>query len=52
MLAILGHFLRVSPDGHLDRCCSDQQDFTKSTLLIYILRYSYFMAQYPKKHGK
>ena len=40
MLAILGHFLRFSPDDHLDTCFSDQQDFTESTLVLYILRYS------------
>ena len=28
MLAILGHFLRFSPDDHLDICFSDQQGFT------------------------
>ena len=52
MLAILGHFLRFSPDDHLDTCFSDQQDFTESTLMLYILRYSYFKAQYPEKQGK
>ena len=39
MLAILGHFLRFSPDDHLDTCFSDQQDFTESTLVLYILRH-------------
>ena len=52
MLAILGHFLRFSPDDHLDTCFSDQQDFTESTLVLYILRYSYFKAQHPEKQGK
>ena len=52
MLAILGHFSRFSPDDHLDTCFSDQQDFTESTLMLYILRYSYFKAQYPEKQGK
>ena len=45
MLAIFGHFLRFSPDDHLDTCFSDQQDFTESTLVLYILIYSYFKAQ-------
>ena len=40
MLAILGHFSRFSPDDHLDTCFSDQQDFTESTLVLYIPRYS------------
>ena len=52
MLAILGHFSRFSPDDHLDTCFSDQQDFTESTLVLYILRYSYSMAQYPERQGK
>ena len=52
MLAIFGHFFRFSPDDHLDTCFSDQQDFTESTLVLYILRYSYFKAQYPEKQGK
>ena len=53
MLAILGHFSRFSPDDHLDICFSGQQNFTESTLLLYILRYLYFKAQYPenRKNG-
>ena len=52
ILAILGHFSSFSPDDHLDTCFSDQQDFTESALMLYILRYSYFKAQYPEKQGK
>ena len=52
MLAIFGHFSRFSPDNHQDTCFSDQEDFMESTLVLYILRYSYFMAQYPEKQGK
>ena len=52
MLAILDNFSWFSPDDHLDTCFSDQQDFMESTLVLYILRYSYFMAQYPEKQGK
>ena len=52
MLAILGHFSRFSPADHLNTCFSDQQDFMESTLVLYILRYSYFKAQHPEKHGK
>ena len=40
MLAILGHFSRFSPDDHLDMCFSDLQDFTESTLVLYIPKYS------------
>ena len=47
-LAILGHFSRFSPDNHLDICFSDQQDFTESTLVFYILKYLDFMAEYPE----
>ena len=42
MIAILGHFSRVSSDDPLDICFSDQQDFTESTLVLYISRYSVF----------
>ena len=52
IMAILGHFPIISPDDHLDICFSDQQDFTESTLVLYILRYSYSKAQYPDKQGK
>ena len=48
MLAILGDFLRVSPDDHLDTCFSYQWDFTESTLVLYIRRYSDFKSQNPK----
>ena len=40
MLAILGHFSRFSSDDHLEICFSDQQDFTESTLVLYVMRYS------------
>ena len=50
--AILGHFFRFSPDDHLNICFSDKQDFTESTLVLYILRYSNFKAQYPEKKKK
>ena len=52
MLSILCHFSRVSHDDHLDTCFSDQQDITESVLMLYILRYSYFKAQYLEKQGK
>ena len=52
MLAILGHFSRFSPDDHLDICFSDQQDFTESTLVLYILKSSEFNAQYPENQRK
>ena len=39
MLAILDQFSRFSPDDHLDTCFSDQQDFTESTLVLYVLIY-------------
>ena len=48
-LAILGHFSRFSPNNHLDTCFNDQQDFTKSTLVLYVLRYSDVKAQYPEE---
>ena len=38
ILAILGYFSRFSPNDHTDICLSEQQDFTESTLLLYILR--------------
>ena len=38
MLAILGYFSKFSPNDHTDICLSEQQDFTESTLLLYILR--------------
>ena len=54
IMNILGHFPIFSPDDHLDICFSDQQDFTESTLVLYILRYSYLKAQYPenRKNGQ
>ena len=52
IMAILGHFPIFSPDDHLDICFSDQQDFTESTLVLYILRYLFFKAQNPEKQGK
>ena len=52
MLAILGDFLRVSPDDHLNICFSYQRDFTESTLVLYIRRNSDSKAQNPKKQGK
>ena len=52
MLAILGYFSRFSPNDHTDICLSEQQDFTESTLLLYIPRYLDFKAQYPETQGK
>ena len=52
MLAILCLFTGFSPDDHLNICFNDQQDFTGSILMLYILRYSYFKAKYPEKEGK
>ena len=52
ILAIMGHFFRFSPDNHLNICFNDQQDFTESTLLLYIPRYLDFKAQYPETQGK
>ena len=47
-----GPFLRFSPDDQLDICFSDQRDFTESTLVLYILKYSEFNAQYPENQRK
>ena len=47
-----GPFSRFSPDDLLDICLSDQQEFTESTLVLSILRYSDFKAQYPEKQRK
>ena len=48
----IGQFFTFSPDDHLDICLSDQQDFTESTLVLYIQRYSDFKVQYPEKQEK
>ena len=52
MLAFLGQIVRFSPVDHLDIYFCDQQNFRESTLVLYILRYSEFKAQYPEKQGK
>ena len=52
MLAIVGHFARFSPEDHLDICFNDQQGFTESILVLYIMRYLYFKGKYPEKQGK
>ena len=51
MLSIFGHFSRFSPDNQLDICFSDQQDFTESTLVFYILKHLDFKAEYSEKKG-
>ena len=45
-------FPGVSPNDHLNICFNDQQGFTESILVLYILRYLYFKAQYPVKQVK
>ena len=45
-------FPGVSPNDHLNICFNDQQGFTESILVLYILRYLYFKAKYPEKQGK
>ena len=52
IMPIFGHFSIFSTDDHLDKCFSDKQDFMESTLVLYILRYSDFKAQYPEKQRK
>ena len=45
-------FFSISPYFVLNICFSNQQDFTESTFVLFILKFNDFKTQYPEKHGK